>query len=167
MILVENIIQEIANIMQKDKTEIESMIERPENINNGDYCLPCFKFSKELKKSPQEIAQNIKEQLKLDEIEKIEVVSGYLNIFVNKNMYIQNIFEEMREKKEEYGSTGRGKNKKTLIEHTSINPNASPHIGRARNALIGDCIVNVLKFNNYVQKLSIEHLKHHHLLQAY
>jgi len=149
MILVENIIQEIANIMQKDKTEIESMIERPENINNGDYCLPCFKFSKELKKSPQEIAQNIKEQLKLDEIEKIEVVSGYLNIFVNKNMYIQNIFEEMREKKEEYGSTGRGKNKKTLIEHTSINPNASPHIGRARNALIGDCIVNVLKFNNY------------------
>ena len=39
--------------------------------------------------------------------------------------------------------------KKTLVEHTSINPNASPHIGRARNAILGDSIVNILKFNDY------------------
>ena len=39
--------------------------------------------------------------------------------------------------------------KKTLVEHTSINPNASPHIGRARNAILGDSIVNILRFNDY------------------
>ena len=36
-----------------------------------------------------------------------------------------------------------------LVEHTSINPNASPHVGRARNALIGDSIVRILRFQGY------------------
>ena len=36
-----------------------------------------------------------------------------------------------------------------LVEHTSINPNASPHVGRARNAMIGDSVVRILKFQDY------------------
>lgn len=149
MEIVKKISKEISKIVNKDEGLIERMIERPKDSKNGDYCLPCFLFAKELKKSPQEIAQNIKENLKMDEIEIVEVVSGFLNIFINKKVLIGAIFEEIDEKKSEYGSSEIGKNKKALIEHTSINPNASPHIGRARNALIGDSIVNVLKFNKY------------------
>ena len=52
-------------------------------------------------------------------------------------------------KNKDYGSLNLGKNKKILVEHTSINPNASPHVGRARNALIGDSIVHTLKFYGY------------------
>ena len=84
MELVEKIAIEIANIMGKDKNEIQSLIEKPENLQNGDYCLPCFRFAKEYKKAPQMIAEEIKEKIHLTEIEKIEVVAGYLNIFVNK-----------------------------------------------------------------------------------
>ena len=47
------------------------------------------------------------------------------------------------------GIFGLGKNKKILIEHTSINPNASPHVGRARNALIGDSLVRIHRFQNF------------------
>ena len=32
---------------------------------------------------------------------------------------------------------------------STSNPNASPHIGRARNAILGDSIVRLLKFNDY------------------
>ena len=35
------------------------------------------------------------------------------------------------------------------MEHTSINPNASPHLGRARNAWIGDTLVRLLRFEGY------------------
>ena len=35
---------------------------------------------------------------------------------------------------------------KVLIEHTSINPNASPHVGRGRNAIIGDTITRLNRF---------------------
>ena len=51
--------------------------------------------------------------------------------------------------KDKYGSNYAGKEKKILVEHTSINPNASPHVGRARNALIGDSIVRILRFQGY------------------
>src|SRR3989344_8116011 len=42
--------------------------------------------------------------------------------------------------------TNLGKGKKFIIEHTSINPNASPHVGRARNAIIGDSLVKIFSF---------------------
>ena len=51
--------------------------------------------------------------------------------------------------KEKYGSSNVGKEKKVLVEHTSVNPNAEPHLGRVRNALIGDAIVRIFKFQNY------------------
>lgn len=143
------IANEIANILNKDVLEIENMIEKSPNLDMGDYSFPCFRLAKEFKKSPQIIAEEIKNKINIDEIQKVEVVSGYVNIFVKKDLYIKEILEEIENKGEEYGSTKEGKGKKALVEHTSINPNASPHIGRARNALIGDSIVRLLKFNNY------------------
>ena len=111
MELVKKISNEISKILDKDEALIERMIERPKELKNGDYCLPCFAFAKELKKSPQEIAQNIKENLKMDEIQNIEVVSGFLNIFINKNLLIGSVFEEIDSKNVEYGSSIIGKNK--------------------------------------------------------
>ena len=71
------------------------------------------------------------------------------DVFIKKDLYAQSVIEEIETKQDKYGSENVGDGKKALIEHTSINPNASPHIGRARNALIGDSIVKLLKFNNY------------------
>jgi arginyl-tRNA synthetase len=51
--------------------------------------------------------------------------------------------------KDKFGSSGVGKGKKILLEHTSINPNASPHVGRARNAFIGDSLARILRFQGY------------------
>ena len=139
----------IAEILDKDSSEIEKSIEKSPNLEMGDFSFPCFRLAKEFRKSPQDIARNIKEKLVADEIEKVEVISGYVNIFIKKDLYAQTVIEEIETKQYKYGSENVGEGKKALIEHTSINPNASPHIGRARNALIGDSIVKLLKFNNY------------------
>ena len=144
--LVANKIEEI---LDKDSSEIEKSIEKSPNLEMGDFSFPCFRLAKEFRKSPQDIARDIKEKLVADEIEKVEVVSGYVNIFIKKDLYAQTVIEEIETKQYKYGSENVGEGKKALIEHTSINPNASPHIGRARNALIGDSIVKLLKFNNY------------------
>lgn len=149
MSIKESIASEIANILDKDVVEIYQILDKSPNLEMGDYSLPCFKLAKELKMAPQQIANNIKEKLELPEIEKIEVISGYLNIFIKKEIYVKNVLEEIANKKEKYGSKGEGKGKTALVEHTSINPNASPHIGRARNALIGDSVVKILNFNDY------------------
>ena len=139
----------IAEILDKDSSEIEKSIEKSPNLEMGDFSFPCFRLAKEFRKSPQDIASDIKDKLVADEIEKVEVVSGYVNIFIKKDLYAQSVIEEIETKQDKYGSENVGDGKKALIEHTSNNPNASPHIGRARNALIGDSIVKLLKFNNY------------------
>ena len=149
MSVKDSIAKEIANVLNKDVLEIEKSIEKSPNLEMGDYSFPCFRLAKEYRKSPQAIAEDIKSKINLNELEKIEVVSGYVNFFVKKQLYVKEVLNQIEEQKDEYGSTKEGEGKNALIEHTSINPNASPHIGRARNALIGDSIVRLLKFNNY------------------
>ena len=47
--------KEIAEYIQIEGVDFEqiySSIERPQDLSKGDYALPCFKFSKILRKSP-------------------------------------------------------------------------------------------------------------------
>ena len=149
MDIKEEISEHISKFLNKNIEEIDKMLVKNENIDRGNYSLPCFKFASEMKKNPQVIADEIKENLQLDYIKKIDVVGGFLNIFIKKEIYIKNILDEIEKDGNKYGANHKGKGKKALVEHTSINPNASPHIGRARNAILGDSIVKLLKYNDY------------------
>ena len=49
----------------------------------GDFSVACFSLAKVLRKSPIQIAEDIKNYFpKLDIIDHIEVVNGYVNFFV-------------------------------------------------------------------------------------
>lgn len=144
----------IAEILHKktklSEEEIKNLIEIPPSSEFGDYSFPCFVLSKKEKRAPDKIATSLAQEIKLPkEIERVEDNGPYLNFFLNKQKIAQKIIEEIFEKKDKFGSVDFGKGKKALIEHTSINPNASPHVGRSRNALLGDSIVKILKFFNY------------------
>ncbi|MDP4012908.1 MAG: arginine--tRNA ligase [Candidatus Nanoarchaeia archaeon] len=140
------------------KTEIEKQLKKevgevnleiPPDFSLGDFALPCFSLAKILKKNPNDIARELKETFKSKYIERIEVKGPYLNFFVNKSILAEDTVNSILKLKERYGSSGIGKGQKMLIEHTSINPNASPHMGRARNALIGDAVARMHKFQGY------------------
>ena len=96
---------------------METYIEVPKDSTNGDYAFPCFRLAKELKKSPIMIANDIKEKIVLDEntIEKIEVVSGYLNFYVNKQKLASEVIGEML-KNNEYGKSNIGNGKNIVID---------------------------------------------------
>ena len=98
MINFKNIlVEEISKITNIEKNEIEKYIEVPKETENGDYAFPCFKLAKVLKKSPNLIADNLKSNIKVSEniIEKIEVVGGYLNFFINKETIATEILSEV------------------------------------------------------------------------
>ena len=96
-----NFKKEIANIISKtinlEEKELESYVEVPKDTSNGDYSFPCFRLAKELKKSPQLIANEIKENLKIDgtSIEKVEIVGGYLNFYINKTIITKEVLNEI------------------------------------------------------------------------
>ena len=126
------------------------IVETPPKKEMGDYSVPCFSFKDDVNKNPLEIANKIKENIndKDNIFNKIETMGPYVNFYLNYDR-ASNIIKEILDKKNNYGSLNQGHNDALLIEHTSINPNAEPHMGRCRNSLIGDFLANLFKFVGY------------------
>ena len=126
-------------------------IVHPPKEEMGDFAFPCFTINIGDLKNPNEKANYIQQKLKLDSniIEKTEVMGAYLNFYVNSSFLAKETIQEILLEKEKYGSSENGLGKNMLIEHTSINPNASPHIGRTRNSIIGDFLVRLYRFEGY------------------
>lgn len=141
----------ISDIIVKElglENDIIGLFELPKNIEFGDLALPCFTFAKALRKSPMDIAKNLSEIEYPEFVSKAVQVGGYLNFYLDKNEYYKSIISSSVNDRT-FGSSKSGLGKKCLIEHSSINPNASPHIGRSRNAIVGDFYVQLLKFEGY------------------
>lgn len=150
---------QIANITNLDVNEIEEYIEMPPNEEMGEYSFPCFKLAKSLKKAPQMIAEELKKKLKInnDLIEKIEVVSGYLNFFINKQELAKTVLEEINDKKENYGTSTIGNGKNIVIDYSSPNIAKPFHIGHLRSTVIGSALYKIYQSLGY-QCIGINHL---------
>lgn len=138
----------VANLIANEQITHDMILENLEtpSADKGDVALPCFKFAKTLHTSPNNIANELLKNIDDANLIKAENINGFLN-FTFKPEFISNtLLNSLALDSETIANRNGMKGKTALIEHTSINPNASPHIGRARNALIADCLVRVFKF---------------------
>ncbi len=154
----QKIANEIAKVIHINEKELETYIEIPKDIKNGDYAFPCFRLAKELKKSPQQIANEIKEKMQIDGIilEKIEALGGYLNLYINKQMLTQELLKEIA-KEEEYGKSKIGEGKNIIIDYSAPNIAKPFHIGHLRSTVIGGALYNIYKYLGY-HTIGINHL---------
>ncbi|MEK6940818.1 MAG: arginine--tRNA ligase [Nanoarchaeota archaeon] len=142
--------KEIIRILKKETKLKEIVLEIPTNIEFGDYAFPCFQLSRQQKRNPLEVALELSQKLKVNEfIETIVPKGPYVNFFVNRARLNEIVLRAVIRMKDYYGSSLIGKEHSVIIEHTSINPNSSPHVGRARNAIIGDALTRLLRFQGY------------------
>ena len=155
----DKIAEEISKVLELTKEELKEYIEIPKDTKMGDYALPCFKLAKEMKKSPVIIANEIKEKIEMPNkyISKIEAVNGFLNIFINNEMLIENVLDEMESKKENYGSSNIGNGKNIIVEYSSPNIAKPFHVGHLRTTVIGRALYNMYKFLGY-NTIGINHL---------
>ena len=128
----------------------EIKIEYPPREEMGDYSVQCASLRNEEHNNPIEIANYIASNFddSMKYFKEIKVMGPYVNFYLDYNIFSKNIIEKI-ENSEKYGSMNQGKGEALLIEHTSINPNAEPHIGRCRNSLIGDFMSNLYNFTGY------------------
>jgi arginyl-tRNA synthetase len=148
----EVIVNFLAKHVNLDKELISNALEIPPDSSLGDYAFPCFVLAKVMRRSPVDIATLLAGELgaKLPkEISGTNANGPYLNFFVNKKIFLENTINTILKEKEKFGCCKLGKGKKVLIEHTSLNPNSDPHVGRIRNSLIGDCISRIMKFHGF------------------
>ena len=140
-------------INEKGYDKVDFVVEYSRSGFGDITCNVAFLLAKNLKKSPQEIAQEFAAEYILgNDLEKVEAhKSGYLNFFINNNSFNNTVLPESL--KENYGSIYIGKNSKLVVEHTSVNPNKALHIGHLRNVVIGDAVSRILSKANYDVKV--------------
>ncbi len=138
--------------------EIYSSISLPPNSEMGDYALPCFKFSKVLRKSPVMIAEGLKSSYKTDDvIKEVSAVNGYLNFKVNKVGLASAVLNEILDGKEKFGASEEGKGKTVCIDYSSVNIAKPFHIGHLSTTVIGGALYKLFKFLGY-NVVGINHL---------
>ena len=149
MLNIKEIIRnEIKRILNTNKTIV---VEIPPRENMGDYSVPCFELRNDELKNPNEVANYIKDSFNKDIeiIKSVDVIGPYANFNINYELLSNEVINNIESEKEKYGSLNQGKGEALLIEHTSINPNAEPHMGRCRNSFIGDFMSNLYSFTGY------------------
>ena len=148
----------IGQVININVNELETYIETPKDGNNGDYAFPCFRLAKELKKAPTIIANEIKEKIEIDNnlIEKVDVVGGYLNFYINKETIAKTVLEEIS-KNEEYGKSTIGNGKNIVVDYSAPNIAKPFHIGHLRSTVIGAALYKIYKYLGY-NTIGINHL---------
>lgn len=126
-----------------EKSTWESMLQPSREASQGDLTLPCFPFASVLRMAPQAIADELADSFPpLDALLSVSSVNGYLNFKAHPEWLVNAILSEqiyVGNALENSGKTGE----RVLLEHTSANPNGPFHVGRARNAILGDTLVRL------------------------
>lgn len=128
------------------------IISIPKQKDHGDYSTNYpFTISKQLKKSPREIAELIINNIKNYDyaLEKIEVAgNGFIN-FKFKKEFISKSLKKVFDQSVNFGKSTKYAGKKALVEFVSANPTGPLTVGHGRNAVFGDTIANLLSAVGY------------------
>ncbi|WP_455662071.1 arginine--tRNA ligase [Pradoshia sp.] len=137
--------------------EIEQLIEKPKYSNQGDLAFPCFSLAKTRRKSPQAIAADISGNLSCPIFEKIEVIGGYLNVFLKKDVVLREVLGEIVSSKQHYGNHHTGEGQVVTIDMSSPNIAKPFSMGHLRSTVIGNALSLILQKNGY-ETVKINHL---------
>ncbi|MBN8642305.1 MAG: arginine--tRNA ligase [Flavobacteriales bacterium] len=112
----------------------------------GDITMVIFPLLKVIKGNPVEIGTKIGTYLveNVAEVEKFNVVAGFLNIVIS-DVYYVNFFNQIKDE-EHYGFVHQQANEKAvMVEYSSPNTNKPLHLGHVRNNLLGYSVAEIIK----------------------
>lgn len=143
---IKNIIENAINY-KIDGVNFEDFIIESVSADKGDYCLPCFSFAKILKTNPMVIANEIANSINVGGIiEKCEVVAGYVNFFLNKEIVSKTIIDNFSVENFKYNE---GEQKVVCIDYCSVNLAKYMHIGHIKNSFLGESLARLFENAGY------------------
>ena len=143
------IISALKKLYQQDFDETGLTINSTKPEFEGDYTLVLFSFVKQLKKSPEQLGQEIGEELLAANKElfsSYNVIKGFLNLTIADNYWLQ--FLQKNFANNSFGKSVAS-NKKVMVEYSSPNTNKPLHLGHLRNIFLGWSVAELLKQNGF------------------
>ncbi len=105
----------------------------------GDLAMSFFAVSKEMSKSPVEVAKEVEDKLKDCELlEKTELTGPYLNLFFKNEVFFSQVFATPLKSDVMSGKT-------IVLEFSGPNTNKPLHLGHMRNHALGISLSNLLE----------------------
>lgn len=159
------VIKEINNLLDLTFSDlnyprIEYSVTEPPLSDFGDLTTNiAFLLAKKTKRKPLFVATEIVEKIINPRISNVEKknysliqsaeahASGHINFKINYPILSKFLFKIIERKDLKFPDIGKEKN--IIIEHTSVNPNKSLHIGHLRNIVIGDILYRLFKYTNH------------------
>ncbi len=121
--------------------------EPPEGL--GDLGFPVFQLAPALQRSPAEIASELAGAMEAGALLTTHAAEGgYVNSRLDREAFARLTLTSILDREDAYG-THPPNSIRVLVEHTSINPTGPVHVGRARNAIIGDTLARLLTMAGY------------------
>ncbi len=151
------IAQLIKRYVELEIDAIENLIGVPPKPEMGDYTFPCFQLSKNIKKAPNIIAEELKNSIIDREFKKIENLGPYLNFFVDKGMFAQNTIQKVLKEKDNYGQSNIGEGKTICIEYSSPDIAKPFQIGHLLSTVVGNALCRMFKKEGY-SVVGVNHL---------
>jgi len=112
----------------------------------GDITMVIFPLLKVVKSNPVELGNKIGNYLvgNVAEVSRFNVVSGFLNIVISDEYYI-NFFNEIKNEAKYGFVTPNPDEKAVMVEYSSPNTNKPLHLGHVRNNLLGYSVAEIIK----------------------
>ena len=155
------VVKELKNLYGQDPTvpadgqvdiafqEFELIINNTKPEFVGDYTLVLFSFVKQLKKSPEQLGNEIGEALvkaNPDIFTAYNVIKGFLNLTISDNYWLG--FLQSNFSNTKFGNQPAN-GKKVMVEYSSPNTNKPIHLGHLRNNFLGWSVAQILKKSGY------------------
>ncbi|WP_276503331.1 arginine--tRNA ligase [Terrimonas pollutisoli] len=139
----------LKNLYGHDFAEKDLTINQTKPEFEGDYTLVLFSFVKQLRKSPEQLGNEIGEYLVKNNKElftSYNVIKGFLNLLVADNYWTG--FLQASYADQTIGHQPSN-GKRVIVEYSSPNTNKPLHLGHLRNNFLGWSVAEILKVTGH------------------
>ncbi|MEZ4704315.1 MAG: arginine--tRNA ligase [Bdellovibrionota bacterium] len=155
------VVDQIAQDQSLSSQLLLTMMEIPPDFHKGDRAIPCFRFAKEKKCSPDQIAKQWKALLEQkglpDALEKVEAAGGYLNLFFRPEFLAKQVLTSIHNDPAHYGFEKKDKRPIVVLEFSSPNIAKPFSIGHLRSTNLGACLSRIFEARGW-KVVKINHL---------
>ena len=143
------VVQVLGDLYKQAFTEADLTINSTKPEFEGDYTLVLFSFVKQLKKSPEQLGNEIGEALlknNPDLFSGYNVIKGFLNLTITDAYWTEILQSNYNNARFGFKSPN---GEKVMVEYSSPNTNKPLHLGHLRNNFLGWSVAQILKESGY------------------